>query len=685
MPRDDEKLLRQLSLVSFLLDRGRPATPAEIQDSVEGYALMTDDAFARRFYADREDLARHGIAVEATGETDAGRGEAYYLPAQNLYLPDLALAPEELAGLSAALVLLEGRFPYARPLRLALLSLGGGHPLPTASAMVSTLAVGPDRDADRVGKTMARLEDAVFRGKTVRFDYRTREATGPAPRVVDPYGLHRIGGHWYLVGRDHERAAQRMFRLGRISGTVHFTTRNTRDFHIPPEYDPDDYGARPPWLLGEARDQAVVFVAEDLAWWVSRSFSPEGAPAEGGIVFTLPYADPGALLAWVISLGRAARLVAPPMLVDELTERLHSLVRTHKKPAPPPPGADQPKPTRRGRPRRAKPTPTEASVPPERLARAMSLLAYLLESGCDRAVPLRDIKRDLGLGPAEVAEDVQLLSMANHGGGTYLIYAAVEGDEVIVSRELMSDALSRPMRLSPLMAKSLLLALDLVGDLLPAAGLPPLTGVRSRIEALVEDLPSPLTVESQDLLSGDDLVLSALATAAAEQRVVRLTYYHPLREELGERLIEPLLLFHTGTGWYLDSYCRQAAGQRTFRLDLVKEAALTDELFTPHGELETGLHRSGEIQLPAAESLEGWVSFPAEYEQSLAEQGYSWAAGQDGRLLARIPYLDGRWLVREVLRYGGDAVLEHPEPLRALVAERAAGLLKPYEKARREP
>jgi proteasome accessory factor C len=47
--KDTEKLIRQLSLISFLMAERRPVTALEIKQEVEGYSGMNDDAFARRF------------------------------------------------------------------------------------------------------------------------------------------------------------------------------------------------------------------------------------------------------------------------------------------------------------------------------------------------------------------------------------------------------------------------------------------------------------------------------------------------------------------------------------------------------------------------------------------------------------------------------------------------------------
>ena len=66
------------------------------------------------------------------------------------------------------------------------------------------VALAPDEDARKAGKQLARLEDAVARGRTVCFSYPGSDPIGlPMERTVDPYSLFFIQGHWYVVGRDH--------------------------------------------------------------------------------------------------------------------------------------------------------------------------------------------------------------------------------------------------------------------------------------------------------------------------------------------------------------------------------------------------------------------------------------------------------------------------------------------------
>src|SRR5262249_12405979 len=63
MAKATEKLIRQLSLISYLMAERRPVTALEIRRDVEGYSGMNEDAFARRFYADRAELDALGIVL----------------------------------------------------------------------------------------------------------------------------------------------------------------------------------------------------------------------------------------------------------------------------------------------------------------------------------------------------------------------------------------------------------------------------------------------------------------------------------------------------------------------------------------------------------------------------------------------------------------------------------------------
>ena len=143
MAKDTEKLIRQLSLISYLMAERRPVTALEIRSSVEGYSVMNEDAFARRFYADRAELESLGINLAVDRPVDGlAEQESYSLPPENFYLPAVEFTDAELAALQTALSLLDGEFAYAEPLRLALQQLSWGRPSPLRAPDQRSVALG---------------------------------------------------------------------------------------------------------------------------------------------------------------------------------------------------------------------------------------------------------------------------------------------------------------------------------------------------------------------------------------------------------------------------------------------------------------------------------------------------------------------------------------------------------------
>src|ERR1700756_2888917 len=125
MSHDTDKLIRQLSLVAFLMAELRPLTARDIKGNVEGYQEMSDEAFARRFYSDRAELQALGAPLTSQRAEHTGEG-LHNMRSERYFLPELELNEEELAALQTALFLLEGKFAYAEPLRLALQNLALG-------------------------------------------------------------------------------------------------------------------------------------------------------------------------------------------------------------------------------------------------------------------------------------------------------------------------------------------------------------------------------------------------------------------------------------------------------------------------------------------------------------------------------------------------------------------------------
>ena len=172
MSHDADKLIRQLSLVAFLMAERRLLTARDVKSNVEGYSEMSDEAFARRFYSDRAELTALGVPLQSQRDEFTGE-ELYTLRSENYFLERLDLDDDELAALQTALYYLEGKFAYAEPFRLALQNLALGRAgftePPTDTAERVRVSV-PDYSPELAGR-LAKLESAISKQRTIRFGY----------------------------------------------------------------------------------------------------------------------------------------------------------------------------------------------------------------------------------------------------------------------------------------------------------------------------------------------------------------------------------------------------------------------------------------------------------------------------------------------------------------------------------
>jgi len=677
--KDTEKLIRQLSLISFLMAQGRPVSALEIKREVEGYSDMNDDAFARRFYADRAELESLGIqlGVEKPGE-GFFEAELYSLPPENFYLDPIKFSDDELAALSTALMLLtDGGFAYAEPLRLALQQVAWGHPNPLSEGerapveMAMTASAGGRELSQRLSK----IETAISRRKTIEFTYFTMERGETEKRKVDPFHLVFRGGQFYLIGHAHERDAVRVFRLSRIQGKVGYASKAEHDFSPPEDFDRRDYGSRADWQLGETKATAKIFIRERIAWLIERDFGSygalrdakksDGAPGKGR-VFETSYASERELIAWVLRWRQNAEVLAPDDLREEAEKRRGLLLERHENGFRPADVVDRPL---EEQPKRSRSNGRgEAAIRPERFARLVTLAGMLIEAAKrGERLQVADLRQRLELTQEELREDVELLNVVNFGGGTYVLYAEILGDEIEVDSQPYGDNFARPARLLPLEAKALVAAIDLFGDHLPQSDLQ--SARRKIVKALGHD-PSEEGLEIASAGGGDAKVARMVNQAIAESRVLELSYYKENEDQFTERRAEPYRLENGKEGWYVECYDLTKGGVRHFKLDRVKEARLSEEKFEPRPEVEElagveGWMTHGEV--PTAEVARVWVS--PERARWLREERTVVEELADGAVVVELPYAGKPWLVREILRGAGDLVVLEPPDAREAIAK----------------
>jgi proteasome accessory factor C len=681
--KDTEKLIRQLSLISFLMAQGRPVQALEIKQEVEGYSSMNDDAFARRFYADRAELESLGIClhIEKPGESYSSQeAELYSLPPENYFLDPVEFTDGELAALGTALHLLQGEFAYAEPLRLALQQVSWGRPNTIGASEGGPVSIGMAGQAgsSELSQRLSKIETAISRRKTIEFTYYTIERDKTEKRKVDPYHLVYRSGNYYLIGRSHEREAVRVFRLSRIQGKVSYASKAEHDFQPPEDFPRGDYASRAEWQLGEIKEEkAKIWISERIAWLVERDFGSYGKLREAadsddapgaGLIFETEYASPRQLAAWALRWRHNAAVLEPAELVEETRERLELLSERHAGEFE----TAKPKPARRkSSARAASAGRSESTIRPERFARLVTLAGMLIESAkAGEKLSLKETLENLNLSDAELRDDIDLLNVVNFGGGTYVLFAQIEGDEIEVDSEPYGDNFARPARLLPLEAKALVAAIDLFGDHLPEAGL---ASAREKIVTALGHDPSEEGLEIASA-GGDHSDNARLVNEAiAAGKVLAIKYYKENEDEFTERRIEPYGLQNGPEGWYVSAYDLSRSGMRHFRLDRIQEVEVTDEGFE-HRE-EAAEHASDEGwlidgQVPAASVARVWVS--PERARWLAEERNVAAELSDGAVIVEVPYAGSDWLLREILGGAGELVVIEPAEAREAVREALA-------------
>ena len=676
MSHDSDKLIRQLSLVAFLMAERRPLTARDVKGNVEGYSEMSDEAFARRFYSDRAELTALGVPL--TSQRDEFTGEELYtLRSEHYFLDQLELDDDELAALQTALYTLEGKFAYAEPLRLALQNLALGRPgfrhAPTATAE-RVRVTAPDYSPE-LGARLSKLESAISKQRTIQFRYWTPARDRETERRLNPYALRLDEGVWYVIGHDLDRDAIRTFRVARIRSDIRFATRRERDFRQPVDFDVEAHRVVRPWQIGSQVGTARIEVQGDTAWWVHRTLADAGTVENG--VFETSYSTLGPLVSWILRQNGRAIPLEPAELRHETRDALVLLRERHTGAAPA---------TARERRIEARP-PVERQpagpVAPERFGVLQALLAHLLAAcGDERTADLGadELAGRFSLPREELQPTLSLLNLVNFGGGCYTVYAEVDDDtnRVHVDKELYGDVFRKAPKLTPLEARAIRLAIEYVGPTIAADAHTPLDRVRLKLEETFGQFNLAPAKASQ---AGDDeeALVRTLSNGADERRLVELEYLKEGDEEPSTRLVEPYTIERELPYWRVHTWDRTVDGPRTYRLDRMRSARLTKERFEPRIGFDPNyLSEPAVAQLWHAPPIARWK----------LERGARALTDRSAR--SEVTFKTEEWLLSEVLADRGETVVFEPESMRRAVAARARALqaelgLSPRRKRTVEP
>jgi proteasome accessory factor BC len=661
MSHDADKLIRQLSLVAFLMAERRLLTARDVKSNVEGYSEMSDEAFARRFYSDRAELTALGVPLQSQRDEFTGE-ELYTLRSEHYFLDRLDLDDDELAALQTALYYLEGKFAYAEPFRLALqnLALGrAGFAEPPTDTAERVRVSAPDYSPELAGR-LAKLESAISKQRTVRFGYWSPRRSRPGERTVNPYALRLDDGNWYVIGHDLDRDTTRTFKVSRIRGDIRFATRRERDFRVPADFDVEQHRIPRPWQIGEIVGRARIAVSEDTAWWVERTLSDAGTIEDG--VFETDYATVDLLAGWVLRQNGRAIPLEPDELVESVSDALASLAAAHGGDAPATAGP------KRSDPRQPLPERPTGPVAPERFGVLQALLAHLLAAcGDERSATLDadELAARFSIPIEELQDHLSLLNLVNFGGGCYAVYAEHDGDSVRVEKELYGDVFRRPPKLTPLEARAIRLAIEYVGPTIAADAHTPLKRVRKKLEETFGRFDLVGTPQPTDA-SAEESLVKVLSEGAEKRLVVEIEYLKE-GDTPSLRQVEPYMIERELPVWRVHTWDRSVDAARTFRLDRMRSARLTGEVFEARDGFDPSYLRNPRVaRLLHSPAVARWK----------LERGARPLT--DGSAVADVPFKTEEWLLSEVLADRGETTVLEPPRLRDVVAKRVRRLQREF-------
>ncbi|HYI56762.1 MAG TPA: WYL domain-containing protein [Microlunatus sp.] len=316
------KTERILNLTICLLVSGRYLPKSQIREAVEGYHDLSDAAFERTFERDKDELRALGVPIEVGSFDPLFDDEpGYRIKPSEFELPPVELDADEAAVVGVA----------ARVWQHASVAES------TQSALAKLRAAGVEPDTSQLAalepSVQAREESfeplwtAVLDRVRVSFTYR-----GGDRRTLEPWGMTASKGRWYVIGRDTDRQATRMFKLTRI------TDKPRRVSKVGAYQVPDDLDLRTlarSLAPREPNRTALVAVRSGKGPTLRRRGTLSEDAEVGGVqlpvgfeTLTVRFSDLRTVAEEIVRYGADAIVLDPPELRERVLQMLSAVAET---------------------------------------------------------------------------------------------------------------------------------------------------------------------------------------------------------------------------------------------------------------------------------------------------------------------------------------------------------------------
>lgn len=297
------------------------------------------------------------------------------------------------------------------------------------------------------------------------------------------------------------------------------------------------------------------------------------------------------------------------------------------------------------------------------VARLLSLVPYLQRRP---GVLMREVATEFGISTAELRRDLGVLYLCGlpgllPGDLIEIDMEAVEGEGRIYLSN--ADFLAQPLRFTPDEVLPLLLGLRTLRDIAGPDVAESIDRALTKLTAAAGESARLADRIRIGLPAADEPVREAITAALGAGVRLRLTYDSADRTTV--RVVDPQGVQLRDGYAYLEAWsdppedmAGETGGWRSFRLDRIAEAELTDSPLQPHDrttEAEPGwldrLRMAAEVTL----DLSAPATWVAEYYPILASE-----PRPDGGLRIRLAVADPGWFRSLLLRLGGNARVVEP-------------------------
>ena len=258
----------------------------------------------------------------------------------------------------------------------------------------------------------------------------------------------------------------------------------------------------------------------------------------------------------------------------------------------------------------------------------------------------------------ELISQLVVTGPSQDGGG--LVDIDFEDAESIYVSDAKS--LDRPIKFTSLEATTLLGGLHYLEQFPSLASSEIVAGLITKIQSLLPSLESPISVIAAPIQSA---VYEVLASSIESKRAVQISYGAVSKEDVSDRLVDPVQLYVRDDFTYLQAWCRRYQAWRNFRLDRIMAAVQSEQpLEVPVDIVETLESREYLAVIELDKAYYGQL----DQVDIITFKEYMWHAVE-----VQLKVYSRDWLISMILASGGRMRAIGPPDLIQALVERAKG------------